>query len=273
MRMTAVPLRESDLVRRAVSSGFALTEAWSPPGGIPSHAHHALSLTILLDGAFEETYLPIHRPQECAAGSVLVRPPEEPHANRIGKQGGRTLSIEIEAGRLDCHGQALDALASLAHRREVAFLDLGLAMSNELRCADAASGLALESLSLELLARLLRAREPSATAASWLRPAIDTLHDRFRDHTLRITDLASQAGVHPVYFARAFREVCGVTPGEYVRRLRLEWTRERIVTSSATLAELALEAGFADQSHLTRAFHARYGATPAQLRRSIDPRR
>jgi hypothetical protein len=159
MRLTSVPLRESDLVRCANANGFRVTEAYSPPGKIASHAHRTLSLTILVDGSFEESYLPIHKAQECRTGSVLVRPSEEPHANQIGRLGGRTLSIEIEAERLDCHGLAVDRLLSLEHRCEGAFLDVGLGMSQELRRGDASSGLALESLSLELVARLIRVHE------------------------------------------------------------------------------------------------------------------
>jgi len=181
MRLTSVPLRESDLVRCANANGFRVTEAYSPPGKIASHAHRTLSLTILVDGSFEESYLPIHKAQECQTGSVLVRPPEEPHANQIGKQGGRTLSIEIEPERLDCHGRAVDRLLSLEHRCEGAFLDVGLAMSQELRQGDASSGLALESLSLELLARLIRVHESRGGAPDWLKPVLNTLHDRLRD--------------------------------------------------------------------------------------------
>jgi AraC-like DNA-binding protein len=49
--------------------------------------------------------------------------------------------------------------------------------------------------------------------------------------------------------------------------LRLEWTRERILNSSEPLSDLALDAGFSDQSHLTRAFRSQFGFTPAHLRK------
>jgi AraC family transcriptional regulator len=82
-----------------------------------------------------------------------------------------------------------------------------------------------------------------------------------------MSEIAAQARVHPVYLARVFRQVYGVTPGEYVRRLRLEWAKERILNSAEPLSDLALQAGFADQSHLSRAFRARYGVPPAHLRK------
>ncbi|HVQ29856.1 MAG TPA: helix-turn-helix transcriptional regulator [Vicinamibacteria bacterium] len=270
MRLTSVPLHASDLVRRREANGFAVTEAWSPPRRIPAHAHHQLSLTILLEGAFAEQYAAIHAPQECARGSLLVRPPGEVHANDLGRQGGRTLSIEMDAARVEPYGTTL-APRSLEHRREPAFLDLGLAMSRELAQNDASSGLVLESLVLELLARRARLGDPERDGAlpAWLKTARDSIHDRFEDPALRLSDLATEVAVHPVSLTRAFRRHLGSTPGEYVRRLRLEQAHDRVRRSTESIASIALACGFADQSHLTRAFRRRYGVPPGQLRRRV----
>lgn len=268
MRLTTVPLHESDLVRRGEANGFTVTEAWSPPRLIPPHAHHRLSLTILLEGAFAEHYAPIHRPQECRIGSLVVRPPGEIHANELGREGGRTLSIEMDAARVEPYGDSL-APRSLEHRREPIFMDLGLSMSRELERADAATPLALESLVLELLA--LRARrgriEKGGPAPRWLKAARDSIHDRFQEATLRLGDVATEVAVHPVSLTRAFRRHYGMTPGEYIRELRLEEAHARLRSSSEPMALVALACGFADQSHLTRAFRRRYGISPGRLRR------
>lgn len=267
MRLTPVPLHAQDLVRRGEANGFVVTEAWSPARRIPPHAHRELSLTILLEGAFAEHYAPIHRSQECARGSLLVRPPGEIHANDLGKQGGRTLSIEVDAARMEPYGASL-APRSLEHRREGAFLDLGLAMARELEHADGSSPLALEGLVLELLARRARLdAEPTGSLPPWLKATRDSIHDRFSDATLRLSHLATEVAVHPVSLTRAFRRFYGTTPGEYVRRLRLERARDRLRWSSEPIASIALECGFADQSHFTRAFRRLYGVPPGRVRR------
>ena len=49
--------------------------------------------------------------------------------------------------------------------------------------------------------------------------------------------------------------------GEYARSLRLEWAASRLALDDASLAQVALEAGFADQSHFTRAFRRHAGVT------------
>ena len=64
-----------------------------------------------------------------------------------------------------------------------------------------------------------------------------------------------------------------MTLGSYVRNLRLEWVAARLLSSEEPLASLALAAGFADQSHLTRAFKRYSGLTPRAYRRIRQPPR
>jgi AraC family transcriptional regulator len=58
----------------------------------------------------------------------------------------------------------------------------------------------------------------------------------------------------------------GVSVGDYVRRLRLEWAANELATSELPLADVAIGAGFVDQSHFTRAFKRHTGVTPGRFR-------
>ena len=78
--------------------------------------------------------------------------------------------------------------------------------------------------------------------------------------------LIALAGVHPVHLARTFRREYGVTVGEYARALRLDWAQALLSDPDLSLAEVAAGAGFADQSHFTRAFRAYAGVTPGRYR-------
>ena len=81
-------------------------------------------------------------------------------------------------------------------------------------------------------------------------------------------DLAASAGVHPDHLARAFRLRFGVPLGTYVRRLRLDWAAGQLSGGGdVAIVHIALNAGFADQSHFTRAFKRHTGLTPAEYRR------
>src|SRR5262249_43634338 len=153
-------------------------------------------ITILLEGCFEERYLPIHAPHELHPGSLVVRPAGELHANHLGRDGGRTLSVELDAARLDAYGKDLLPRLTLIHRREPLFLDLGLALAQELRRTDEASVLALESLGLELLARLVRVgADVGGATPPWLDRTRRAIEDRFREPSLRVAELAALEGV------------------------------------------------------------------------------
>jgi AraC-like DNA-binding protein len=69
-----------------------------------------------------------------------------------------------------------------------------------------------------------------------------------------------------VHFAAVFRRHYGCSVGEYLRRRRVHRARQRLAETDLPLAEIATEAGFADQSHLTRMFKRFVGLTPGQYR-------
>lgn len=85
-------------------------------------------------------------------------------------------------------------------------------------------------------------------------------------------ELAKSARVDPGELARAFRAHYGEGLGDYARRLRLEWAAVQLARTDTALARLAAEAGFADQSHFTRAFKRRYGLAPGQYRAAFSSR-
>ena len=146
MRITGVPLHESDLVRQSCTHGFTITEAWSPPRKIPAHAHAMLSITVLLQGDFEERYQSNFRPNTCVKGSLLIRPAGEIHENSLATKAAAHFPSELDPAHFEKYGDSIAALRSLTLLREAAFLDIGIAMSCELRHTDQAAALALESL-------------------------------------------------------------------------------------------------------------------------------
>jgi AraC-like DNA-binding protein len=160
-------------------------------------------------------------------------------------------------------------LARRAHYRATASTELGWRIAGELEAHDASSDIALEGLLLQLLAAVGRGVDGSMPAGTgWLTAALDVLHDRTPDHP-SLSELAEMIGRHPTHLARAFRREHGVTVAEYARSLRLEWARAQIALGDAPLARIALEAGFADQSHFTRAFRGHTGITPGRYRELV----
>ncbi|WP_416064248.1 AraC family transcriptional regulator [Rhizobium sp. ZK1] len=78
---------------------------------------------------------------------------------------------------------------------------------------------------------------------------------------ISLADLARESGLSRFQVLRAFARVTGFTPHAYLVQARVHLAR-RLIARGAPLAEAAAESGFADQSHMTRAFVSRYGLTP-----------
>ena len=102
----------------------------------------------------------------------------------------------------------------------------------------------------------------------WLRRAREVIHEQYSE-SLSLSSVAELVGVHPAHLAKMFRKHYGCTLGSYVRRLRLEHAAQLLAQSEKTLGTIALIAGFYDQSHFTKLFKLRFGATPADFRTAL----
>lgn len=140
-------------------------------------------------------------------------------------------------------------------------------------CTTAASdgpGLLEEHLLMSFAALLGVATLPPA-APRRLRQALERIDDDpAAAHAL--ADLALLAGLSRFQLLRAFVRMTGLTPHAYVVQRRLDLAR-RTLRGGAAPAEAAAAAGFADQSHLHRAFVARYGLTPGRYGAAFARRR
>jgi AraC family transcriptional regulator len=196
----------------------------------------------------------------------------EAHAN-VWHRAGRSFVIELQdnpnarlgerSPQVLDHGQTF-ASGPIVHA--------ALRIFREFRHMDAVSPLALEGLSLELLAVACRSAAPTEGPGPpvWLHRARELLDDcPNQPHAL--VDVATAAGVHPGHLARAFRQHYHCTVGEYLRRHRVERAC-RLLCGSMTLAEVALRTGFADQSHFSATFKRHTGMTPAAYRKTTRGR-
>lgn len=83
---------------------------------------------------------------------------------------------------------------------------------------------------------------------------------------LRLEEICAAADLSASYLIRAFKDRYGMTPHAYLVNCRIEYSRAQLKRGRA-IAEVAAEAGFADQAHLQRAFRKFVAATPGQYRR------
>jgi AraC family transcriptional regulator len=247
-------------------NGFVLSEALYPPGlKQPRHTHSYASFSFVLAGNYIEDYG--RQAQTRNPSTVVFHPPQESHA--VDFQGGaRILSVQLDSERFAYIGERSSVLNASASSQTETIAWLGNRIYREFRRMDSASALAIEGLIFEILAEAVRSRASTSEKKSprWLEQVREFLHANFSD-SIALETVAEIADVHPVHLARVFRLQTGATIGEYVRRLRIEFACQRISASNDSLTEIALTAGFNDQSHFARTFKNHLGITPGEYKK------
>lgn len=250
------------------AGGFCLGEhvPTVAPEEVVTHTHPDAHFVLLLAGTYVSSAdgaAPLARPP-----LLIYNPPGTTHRDRFHTLAGRFFTVSpsaqalariVEAVRPVDHPTALtaDRALVLAHQ-----------LAGECRTWDTASPLVAEGLCLALMGEMARtANRPYRQQPSWLRLARECLRDRCGEH-VRMSEIAHVAGVHPVHLARAFREFFHCTPGEYFRRCRLERAAHLLAYGRLPVAHIAAEAGFADQSHFSKAFRKAFSTTPREFRRA-----
>ncbi|HEX3364150.1 AraC family transcriptional regulator [Phenylobacterium sp.] len=87
------------------------------------------------------------------------------------------------------------------------------------------------------------------------------------DGAVGLTELARECRLSVSHFSRAFRKSMGVAPHRWLMNRRVELAKDLLRDREASLSQVALRCGFADQSHFTRVFSRRAGVSPGAWRR------
>ncbi len=249
--------------------GVELLQAWLQGVAYHKHRHdtYAIGLTDTGIQAFDyRGAAHISTP-----GQVVVLHPDELHDGHAGTEEGfgyRILYVDpaliFEAGQALCGpGGALP------------FVRPPVVMNRKLSAAiiGAFQGirepLALDSLIVQLAEGLLEAdpcgkrvarpRHLDGVALERARQFLDAEKTR----VVRSSELEAVTGLTRYELARQFRVKYGTSPYRYLLMRRLDFARVQL-SRSRPLVNVALEAGFADQAHLTRMFKAAFGLTPAR---------
>ena len=235
---------------------------------MPRHEHELAYVTIMLDGQYREG--DHGKLDELHPFTAVFNPVGAAHSTIIGPAGASLFTIEFRQ-------QSLRGLDLRLPERTTRDCGVGAMLWPGLRLFSAfknhgVGSLLLEGHVFELLGAIVRLdRSPEKTAPRWLTGVKDRIHAEFSSR-LRMLDLARQAGVHPVHLARVFRQFEKRSPGEYQQQLQLRAACELLRNPGWSLATIAAECGFADQSHFTRVFRRMTATTPLRFRQAIAPR-
>lgn len=254
-----------------VADGFRFTEkSYSTRAKLPYHAHELSHFCLVLAGGYREKIGAACFERQPRA--LVFYPPDVSHAEEHFTEG-RHFLVEIDFSGLERvrqYGARLNEPASLG---DDASSWLAARMYREFRERDEFSALALECISSELLIAASRRQFQSIErkAPRWIEKVKEFLHESFTIPPT-LDELAGSAGIHPSHLTRVFRRFEHCTIGDYIRRIRIEESCRKILASSESLVEIALETGFADQTHFTRSFKRVTGMTPTEYRHIFKSR-
>lgn len=228
------------------------------PRAVPMHSHAHMYIALLLEGGYREwvgddeiVYQPL---------TAVFHPANHEHRDEITRPQSRFFTIEIDPAMVG--DRAYRAL------RSVHDLSGGPAVWSMLRLLEAVRGHRRDAIEgeepvVEILDRLL-ADDMTDARPRWLARVDAALEDDFAE-PVSLHALAAIAGVHPVHLARVYRRHHGSTIRAAVRARRV-LAAARAITTGTAIADAAATAGFCDQSHMTHAFRAVTGLTPARYR-------
>jgi AraC family transcriptional regulator len=261
---------QSTRVRRIEAGGFTVTEGIHRHGAdLPWHDHPTPTICFVLNGSFTEVWR--GGSIACTTSTLKITPAGDRHWDHFNRGDVRGLLIEADDEQVEVirpHSQILAERESF-HGGQLS--GIGWRVYHELQRMDSTAPLAIEGLLLELIATASRLREHTSRERGrppWLEEARDRIHADLGSRP-SLSGLAQLVGVHPVTLARAFRQAFGCTVGEYVRNLRIERAALQLAETTLSLAEIALGAGFSDQSHFSNMFRQHTGLSPSKFRQVV----
>ncbi|MBD2463525.1 helix-turn-helix transcriptional regulator [Oscillatoria sp. FACHB-1407] len=152
---------------------------------------------------------------------------------------------------------------------------IGVALKSELTSEQPSTRLYIDSLTTALAAHLIthysttKIKMPTITSGLpkyALEKVIDYIHTHL-DQEVTLPQLADLTGMSQYYFCRLFKQSIGMPPYQYLLQQRVERAKQLLLEHKFSIADIALQCGFANQSHLNRQFKRIVGVTPFVFQR------
>jgi AraC-like DNA-binding protein len=237
------------------------------------HAHEHFSIGAITVG--RSTYVHEQSQFEVSAGTVVLMNPGDVHAcNPIDDQPWSYLMLYVETAWLSDLQHQMGFSDDSMFRRfahthtEDADLFDGLKDLYDVLVDPQQDVLRKHSAAVEFFSDVQLRLNPADQPLREPNFKLERAADFIRDHCtqmLKLEDICEAAQLSPSYLIRAFKQHYGMTPHAFLVNRRIQFARDQL-RNGKLIADVALEAGFADQAHFQRAFKQHLAATPGQYR-------
>ncbi|MBB5400411.1 AraC family transcriptional regulator [Paraburkholderia youngii] len=239
------------------------------------HSHETFSIGAVTGG--RSVYLNRHAREWIGAGAVVMMNPDDVHAcNPVAGERWSYRMLHVDVAWFTKLQHELGFNESHAFRAFSQIMTLDAALFDGLNrlCAILASNdgdidtLRKESAAITFFSNVQQTLNPASlperAASGQLARAAEYIAENCT-RALKLDDVCAAAGLSASHLIRAFKLRYGMTPHAYLINRRIQYSRAQL-RRGALIADVALDAGFADQAHLQRTFKRLVAATPGQYR-------
>ncbi|MDD2058016.1 AraC family transcriptional regulator [Pseudomonas sp. GD03860] len=227
------------------------------------HSHQSFSIGAITAG--RSTYVSGQSHRQVSSGTVVMMNPGVVHTcNPIHGEPWSYLMLYVDLSWL----QALGFQPFEAIRSDSPIVYRALCQLFEVLLDDQGSTPGKDAALRIFFGELIQRFGSSPAGRGQGNPRLLAAAAFIREHCtqpLRLEDIGAAAGLSTSYLIRAFKQQFGLTPHAYLLDQRVQYARAQL-RRGRLIAEVALEAGFADQAHLQRAFKRLLAATPGHYR-------
>ncbi|MEI6487060.1 MAG: helix-turn-helix domain-containing protein [Sphingomonadales bacterium] len=245
------------------------------------HRHHVVSLA-LSAGANERWLDGEHRQEQLADGLVAVVPAGVALSTMTGTPVhymNVMLDPDFLAELPDRHGPAPQLRATFVDQVDPVLSGLMREVQAALLADGGLADLRAEALGLAIARHLLRHHSDIGDSGiRWNYGLTRAQLRKVEEHvlachgdSLSVQALADLLGLSVPHFSRQFRQATGLSPYQYVLRIRLDQARRAVLRTRLPLVAIAADHGFASEAHLANAFRQHFGYTPGSLRNGRLP--
>ena len=228
------------------------------------HIDHKSRISVILSGHVKESAS--GRDEFGGCGSIVFKPGDVAHQNIFGDLGSRIFSVVFDESFFDENPDVHISDWQWFHGVDSTAVALSFAQ-NMLHLEDE------EDLYDELVDLYAKISRSNTDLRDQIPPWVRRVHEQIIHEyptAIRTRDLAENLGVHPVYLARVFRRYYGCSIKDLIRRVRLQYALDELSKGEKSIIQIALEAGFSDQSHLNRVFQASLHMSPGKFRNWVS---